>query len=66
MFERKIDENRPFADLEKLMFGVKAAIDRAAALEAQQNSTSAEKETQKAAAEVAACTLNSLCTQWQI
>ena len=45
---------------------IKAAIDWAAALEAQQATTLREKEAQKAAAEAAAHTLNSMCTQWQI
>ncbi len=45
---------------------IKAAIDRAAALQAQQASISPEKEAQKAAAEAAALTLDSMCTEWQI
>jgi hypothetical protein len=45
---------------------IKAALDRAAALKAQQDSTTPEKEAQKAVAEAAARTPNSMCTQWQI
>jgi hypothetical protein len=41
---------------------IKAALDQAAALKAQQDSTTPEKEAQKAAAEVAAYTLNSIYT----
>jgi hypothetical protein len=58
----QVDPNERFSNVES----IKAAIDRAAALEAQQNSTSPEKEAQKAAVEVAARTLDSMCTQWQI
>jgi hypothetical protein len=57
-----INPNERFSNVES----IKAALDRAAALKAQQDSTTPEKEAQKAAAEVAARTLNSMCTQWQI
>jgi hypothetical protein len=58
----QVNPNERFSNVES----IKAALDRAAALKAQQDSTTPEKEAQKAAAEVAARTLDSMCTQWQI
>ena len=58
----QVNPNECFSNVES----IKAALDRAAALKAQQGSTTPEKEAQKAAAEVAARTLDSMCTQWQI
>ncbi|KAF1931810.1 DDE-domain-containing protein [Didymella exigua CBS 183.55] len=57
----QVNPNEQFSNVES----IQAAIDRAAALQAQQASTSAEKEAEKAAAAAVACTLNSMCTQWQ-
>ena len=54
--------NERFSNVES----IKAAIDRAAALQALQASNSPEREAEKAAEEAAALTLNSMCTQWQI
>ena len=59
----QVNPNERFSNVES----IKAAIDRAAALQAQQASSSAEKEAQKAAAAAAAAlTLDSMCTKWQI
>ena len=58
----QVNPNERFSNVES----IKAAIDRAAALQAQQTSTSPEKEAQKAAAEAAALTLKSMCSEWQI
>jgi hypothetical protein len=58
----QVNPNERFSNVES----IKAAIDRAAALQAQQSNISPEKEAQKAAAAAAALTLNSMCTQWQI
>ncbi|KAF1922862.1 uncharacterized protein M421DRAFT_426482 [Didymella exigua CBS 183.55] len=58
----QLDPNERFSNVES----TQAAIDRAAALQAQQASTSAGKEAEKAAAAAVARTLNSRCTQWQI
>jgi hypothetical protein len=57
-----VNLNERFSNVES----IKAAIDRAAALQAQQASTSLEKEAKKAAAAAAALTLSSMCTEWQI
>jgi hypothetical protein len=58
-----VNPNERFSNVES----IKAAIDRAAALQAQQASTSPEKEAKKAAAAAAAAlTLSSMCTEWQI
>jgi hypothetical protein len=56
-----VNSNERFSNVES----IKAAIDRAAALETQQASTSPEKEAQKATA-AAALSFNSMCTEWQI
>jgi len=58
----QINPNERFSNIQS----IKAAIDRAAALKAQQAIISPEKEAQKAAAEAAALTLNSMCNEWQI
>ena len=58
----QVDPNERFSNAEK----IQAAIDRAAALQAQQANKSPEKEAQKAAATAAALTLQSMCTEWQI
>ena len=58
----QVNPNERFSNIES----IKAAIDRAAALQAEQASTSPEKEAQKAAAAAAALTLSSMCTEWQI
>ena len=58
----QVDPNERFSNAEK----IQAAIDRAAALQAQQASTSPEKKAQKAAAAAAALSLQSMCTEWQI
>ena len=58
----QVNLNKRFSNVKS----IKAAIDRAAALQAQQASTSPEKEAQKAAAAAAALTLSSMCTEWQI
>jgi hypothetical protein len=58
----RVNPNERFSNVES----IKAAIDRAAALQAQQTSNSPDKEAEKAAAAAAALTLNSMCTEWQI
>jgi hypothetical protein len=58
----QVNPNERFSNVES----IKAAIDRAAALQAQQASASPEKEAKKAAAAAAALTLSSMCTEWQI
>jgi hypothetical protein len=58
----QVNPNERFSNVEV----IKAAIDRAAALQAQQASTSPEKEAQKAAAAAAALELSSMCTEWQL
>lgn len=58
----QVNPNERFCNVDS----IKAALDRAAALQAQQASTSPEKEAEKAAAAAAALTLQSMCTQWQI
>jgi hypothetical protein len=58
----QVNPNQRFSNVES----IKAAIDRAAAQQAQQASTSLENEAQKAAEAAAARTLNSMCTEWQI
>jgi uncharacterized small protein (DUF1192 family) len=58
----QVNPNERFSNVES----IKAAIDRAAVLQAQQASTSPEKEAKKAAAAAAALTLSSMCTEWQI
>ena len=57
-----VNPNERFSNVES----VKAAIDRAAALQGEQATASPEKEAQKAAAAAAALTLDSMCTVWQI
>ena len=58
----QINPNERFSNAES----IQAAIDRAAALQAQQASTSPEKEAKKAATAAAALSLQSMCTEWQI
>jgi hypothetical protein len=58
----QVNPNKRFSNVES----IKAAVDRAAALQAQQAITSPEKEAQKAAAAAAALTLSSMCNEWQI
>jgi uncharacterized small protein (DUF1192 family) len=58
----QVNPNERFSNVKS----IKAAINRAAALQAQQASTSPEKEAKKAAAAAAALTLSSMCTEWQI
>jgi hypothetical protein len=58
----QVNPNERFSNVES----IKAAIDRAAALQAQQASTSPEKEAKKTAAAAAALTLSSMCTEWQM
>ena len=58
----QVNPNERFSNIET----IKAAIDRAAALQAQQASTAPDKEAQKAAAAAAALTISSMCTEWQI
>jgi hypothetical protein len=58
----QVNPNERFSNIQS----IKAAIDQAAALEAQQASRSPEKEAQKAAAAASALALDSMCTQWQI
>ena len=58
----QVNPNERFSNVES----IKAAIDRAAAQQAQQASTSPENKAQKAAEAAAARTLNSMCTKWQI
>ena len=58
----QVNPNERFSNVEN----IKVAIDRAAALQAQQASKSQEKEAQIAAAAAAAHTLASMCTEWQI
>jgi hypothetical protein len=57
----QVNPNQRFSNVES----IKAAIDRAAAQQAQQASTLPVNEAQKAAEAAAARTLNSMCTQWQ-
>jgi hypothetical protein len=45
---------------------IKAAIDWAAALQAEQASQQGEDKAKKAAAAAAALTLQSMCTEWQL
>ena len=58
----QINTNERFSNIES----IKAAIDRAAALQAQEATTTPEKEAEHAATIAAAQTLNSMCTEWQI
>jgi hypothetical protein len=58
----QINPNERFSNVES----IKAAVDRAAALQAQRTSISAEKEAEKAAIAAAALTLSSMCTEWQM
>lgn len=58
----QVNPNKRFSNVE----AIQVAVDQAAALQAQQASSSAEKEAQKVAIATAAATLNSMCTQWQI
>jgi hypothetical protein len=58
----QVNPNERFSNVES----VKAAIDRAAALQGEQATTLPEEEAQKAAAAAAALTLDSMCTLWQI
>lgn len=58
----QVDPNERFSNVES----IKAAIDRAAALQAQWTSISPEKEAEKAAMAAAALTLSSMCTEWQM
>jgi hypothetical protein len=58
----QVNPNERFSNIET----IKAAIDRAAALQAQQASTAPNKEAQKAATAAAALTISSMCTEWQI
>ena len=59
----QVNPNERFSNIET----IKAAIDRAAALQAQQASTAPDKEARKAAAAAAvALTISSMCTEWQI
>jgi hypothetical protein len=58
----QVNPNERFSNIEN----IKAAIDQAAALEAEQASKSPEKEAQRAAAAAATCSLKSMCTEWQI
>lgn len=54
--------NERFSNIE----AIKAALERAAALQAEQASRSVEEEAKKAAAEAAALTLQSMCNEWQL
>jgi hypothetical protein len=58
----QIDPNKRFSNVE----AIKAAIERAAAQQAEKNTLIPEKEAQKAAAEAAARSLDSMCTSWQL
>ena len=58
----QVNPNERFSNVES----IKAAIDQAAALQAQRATVSAENEAEKAAAEAAALTLSSMCNEWQI
>ena len=58
----QVNLNERFSNVE----AIKAAIDQAAALQAQRASRSDEQEAKKAAKEAAALTLQSMCTEWQI
>ncbi|USP74411.1 hypothetical protein yc1106_01685 [Curvularia clavata] len=58
----QVNPNERFSNVES----IKAAIDQAAALQAQRATVSAEKEAEKAAAEAAALTLSSMCNEWQM
>ncbi|KAF1928479.1 DDE-domain-containing protein [Didymella exigua CBS 183.55] len=58
----QVNPNERYSNVE----AIKAAIDRAAALQAEQVSRSTEQEAQKAAAAAAALTLQSMCTEWQL
>ena len=55
----QVNPNERFSNVE----AIKAAIDQAAALQAQRSD---EQEAEKAAKEAAALTLQSMCTEWQI
>jgi hypothetical protein len=58
----QIDPNERFANVEV----IKAAIDQAAVIEAQNSIRDHEQGARAAAAAAAALTLSSMCTQWQI
>jgi hypothetical protein len=58
----QIDPNERFANIEV----IKAAIDQAAVIEAQNSDRDYEQVARASAAAAAALTLSSMCTQWQI
>ncbi|UPX10142.1 uncharacterized protein EKO05_0000813 [Ascochyta rabiei] len=58
----QVNPNERYSNVE----AIKAAIDRAAALQAEQASRQGEDEAKKAAAAAAALTLQSMCTEWQL
>ncbi|KAJ8111260.1 hypothetical protein OPT61_g6103 [Boeremia exigua] len=58
----QVNPNERFSNVEV----IKAAIDRAAALQAQEATLTPEKQAQKAAAAAAAASLDSMCSSWQI
>ena len=58
----QIDPNERFANVE----AIKAAMALAAAQEAESAAKNPEKEAEKAAEEAAACTLDSMCTVYQL
>ena len=58
----QVNLNERFSNVES----IKAAIDRAAALQAQQTSILVEKVAEKGAIVAAALAFSSMCTEWQI
>jgi len=58
----QVNPNERFSNVES----IKAALDRATALEAQQIATPLKKAAQKAAAAAAAAGFDSMCNSWQI
>jgi hypothetical protein len=58
----QIDPNQRFSNVEV----IKAAVKQATAQQAEKDTLTLEKEAQKAAAEAAARSLDSMCTSWQL
>lgn len=58
----QVNPNERFSNVES----IKAALERATAIHAEQAAKAPEKEAQKAAAATAALSLESMCTEWQV
>jgi hypothetical protein len=58
----RVDPNQRFADIDTIMVAVQASR----LLEAQRDANAEEHAAERVAAEVAAQTLQSMCTEWQL